>query len=89
MCLTDNNFKNLPTGDVVDKIIRELKHEDLIGTTDNEGHFETSLYHGDYEATISHPDLTSSSSSVGMKFNVVPTTNQEALDVKFSSISFP
>ncbi|XP_027108856.2 endo-1,4-beta-xylanase 5 [Coffea arabica] len=88
MCLTDNNFRNLPTGDVVDKIIKELKHEDLIGTTDDEGHFETSLYHGDYEAIISHPAMPSSSSSVGMKFNVAPTTNQATLDVKFSSISF-
>ncbi|KAF7811084.1 endo-1,4-beta-xylanase A-like [Senna tora] len=24
MCLTDNNFKNLPTGDVVDKVLNEL-----------------------------------------------------------------
>ncbi|KAK4345594.1 hypothetical protein RND71_035770 [Anisodus tanguticus] len=33
MCLTDNNFKNLPMGDVVDKARATLSHEDLVGTT--------------------------------------------------------
>ena len=41
MCLTDNNFKNLATGDVVDKIHVSLTHEDLVGTTNAEGYFET------------------------------------------------
>ncbi|KAK6143148.1 hypothetical protein DH2020_023496 [Rehmannia glutinosa] len=56
MCLTDNNFKNLATGDVVDKIRNEWSSAaDLPGTTDSNGFFQTSLFHGEYEAKISHP----------------------------------
>ncbi|CAI9769998.1 unnamed protein product [Fraxinus pennsylvanica] len=48
MCLTDNNFKNLPTGDVVNKLMSEWgRPTSLKGTTDSNGHFETSLFHGD------------------------------------------
>ncbi|CAN1141517.1 Endo-1,4-beta-xylanase 5 [Linum perenne] len=46
MCLTDNNFKNLPTGYVVDKLLREW------GKTDENGYLETSLYHGDYNVLV-------------------------------------
>ncbi|XP_050369336.1 endo-1,4-beta-xylanase 5-like [Argentina anserina] len=58
MCLTDNNFKNLPTGDVVDKLLSEwgLKAGfTSSATTDANGVFETSLPHGDYEVQISDP----------------------------------
>ncbi|PIA60877.1 hypothetical protein AQUCO_00300413v1, partial [Aquilegia coerulea] len=60
MCLTDNNFKNLPTGDVVDKLISEWTQKNLVGTTNNNGFFETSLFHGDYEVEITHPKRNSS-----------------------------
>ncbi|KAI3805009.1 hypothetical protein L1987_26985 [Smallanthus sonchifolius] len=52
MCLTDNNFKNLPTGDVVDKIIREHFNAVVTATTDLDGFYETSLIHGDYEVSF-------------------------------------
>ncbi|MCD7451141.1 hypothetical protein HAX54_009766 [Datura stramonium] len=45
MCLTDNNFKNFPTGDVVDKILKEWSHQGFSGTTDENGFFETSLFY--------------------------------------------
>ncbi|CAL5377495.1 unnamed protein product [Camellia sinensis] len=62
MCLTDNNFRNLPTGDVVDRLIREWSHSGLsAGTTDSNGHFKTRLFHGDYEVTITHPNMVNSS----------------------------
>ncbi|PHT98257.1 hypothetical protein BC332_32849 [Capsicum chinense] len=61
MCLTDNNFKNLPTGDVVDKIRATMSHEGLVGTTNAEGYFETSLFHGDYKAIVAHPSMEDSS----------------------------
>ncbi|CAH1444289.1 unnamed protein product [Lactuca virosa] len=51
MCLTDNNFRNLATGDVVDKIIKEFFGVVITGTTDGEGFYETSLIHGDYEVS--------------------------------------
>jgi hypothetical protein len=55
MCLTDNNFKNLPTGDVVDKLLNEWGKTTVSGTTDENGFLETSLFHGDYEMETSHP----------------------------------
>lgn len=55
MCLTDNNFKNLPTGDVVDKLISEWGKAEVLGTTDQDGLLELSLFHGDYKIQINHP----------------------------------
>lgn len=57
MCLTDDNFNNFPTGDVVDKIIAEWTYgkDGVQGATDTHGQFMTSLFHGEYEATIIHP----------------------------------
>lgn len=54
MCLTDNDFRNLATGDVVDNIIKEFFGVVVTGTTDGEGFYETSLIHGDYE--VSYPN---------------------------------
>ncbi|XP_073120301.1 endo-1,4-beta-xylanase 5-like [Henckelia pumila] len=73
MCLTDNNFKSLATGDVVDRFIRTLNEADGVReTTDARGVFGTSLFHGEYEAEISHP--------LGVKthkFSVAPNESQE------------
>ncbi|PIN02811.1 Endo-1,4-beta-xylanase [Handroanthus impetiginosus] len=53
MCLTDQNFNNLDTGEVVDKFIAEWTYSfGLEGKTDSDGYFETSLFHGQYEATL-------------------------------------
>ncbi|EHA8591782.1 endo-1,4-beta-xylanase 5-like [Cocos nucifera] len=60
MCLTDNNFKNLPTGDVVDKLIAEWSGN-VVGKTDADGFFEAQLFHGEYEMSISDPTVNSSS----------------------------
>ena len=61
MCLTDNNFKNLPTGDVVDKLMGQwFGFKYLSGKTDSNGFFETFLSHGDYHATIHHQASNSS-----------------------------
>ncbi|XP_073312451.1 endo-1,4-beta-xylanase 5-like [Primulina huaijiensis] len=73
MCLTDNSFKNLPTGDVVDRFLRTLTVADGVQeTTDANGAFETSLFHGEYEAEISHPRGVKSH-----KFSVVPNEERE------------
>ncbi|EXC31477.1 Endo-1,4-beta-xylanase C [Morus notabilis] len=77
MCLTDNNFKNLPTGDVVDKLMHEWGYQNrvvLSGTTDASGFYETSLFHGDYEVKISHPEVISSSFSQSL--NVAPKLDE-------------
>ncbi|KAI3702322.1 hypothetical protein L6452_28056 [Arctium lappa] len=56
MCLTDNSFRNLPTGDVVDKIIHEFFGTTVTATTDANGFYDTSLVHGDYQLSFAHFD---------------------------------
>ena len=74
MCLTDNNFKNLPTGDVVDKLLHEWGLKGVTaGTVDGNGFYEASLSHGDYQVKISHPTLENS--SLSRSFNVAPQNN--------------
>ncbi|KAK8586195.1 hypothetical protein V6N13_130717 [Hibiscus sabdariffa] len=78
MCLTDNNFKNLATGDVVDKLLKEWGiTATLQGQTDAHGFFEASLFHGEYEVKISHP-VGAANTSLSQRFKVEPA--QEALD---------
>ncbi|KAJ4880713.1 Glycosyl hydrolase family 10 protein [Raphanus sativus] len=70
MCLTDGNFRNLPTGDVVDKLLREwggLRGQ-TTGLTYADGYFEASLFHGDYDLSIDHP-LTNSTASHSFKLS--------------------
>ncbi|KAL2460331.1 Glycosyl hydrolase family 10 protein [Abeliophyllum distichum] len=76
MCLTDTNFNNLPTGDAVDKIVSEWRHEGFVGTTDSDGYFKTSLFHGVYKARIS---LSTGQNSEKIKevFEVKPTMEED------------
>lgn len=85
MCLTDNNFKNLPTGDVVDKVRATLSHEDLVGMTNAEGYFETSLFHGDYEAIVTHPSMAISSFHHNLTVTPITSksTSERSLSYKF------
>ncbi|KAK4378508.1 hypothetical protein RND71_000370 [Anisodus tanguticus] len=85
MCLTDNNFRNLPTGDVVDKARATLSHEGLVGTTNEEGYFETSLFYGDYKAIVTHPSIADS--SFHHNLTVIPTTS-ESIGDKLLSYKF-
>ncbi|KAK3027474.1 hypothetical protein RJ639_041080, partial [Escallonia herrerae] len=55
MCLTDSNFKNLPTGDVVDKLLKEWTRERLDGDTDDDGVYEHQVFYGHHLVTISDP----------------------------------
>ncbi|KAK4431125.1 Endo-1,4-beta-xylanase 4 [Sesamum alatum] len=72
MCLTDDNFKNLATGDVVDKIMAEWTYAGgFKATTDARGRFQTSLFHGQYEAQITHSKLAKLNSNL-KKFEVFP-----------------
>ncbi|CAN0920752.1 Endo-1,4-beta-xylanase 5, partial [Linum grandiflorum] len=71
MCLTDNNFRNLATGDVVDKLLGEWGGDSVVvGETDEDGYLETTLFHGEYEVMISHPDLFGNSSSSAKRLSV-------------------
>ncbi|XP_076904128.1 endo-1,4-beta-xylanase 5-like [Bidens hawaiensis] len=54
MCLTHGhiNFKNLPAGDVMDRMIHKHFSGVFTATTDDNGFTETSLIHGDYEVSF-------------------------------------
>ncbi|XP_057802308.1 endo-1,4-beta-xylanase 5-like [Salvia miltiorrhiza] len=57
MCLTDDDYNNLPAGDAVDKFMSEfIRVPDTNMKTDRNGAFEASLFHGEYEASITLPD---------------------------------
>ncbi|GLT98125.1 hypothetical protein SLE2022_156440 [Rubroshorea leprosula] len=82
MCLTDNNFKNLPTGDVVDKLLREWGiNRAFEVSTDSEGFYESSLPHGDYEAKITHPTLFESSPGHTFKVTSTSSSKQQSMPV--------
>ncbi|TVU30653.1 hypothetical protein EJB05_22284, partial [Eragrostis curvula] len=57
MCLTDDNFRNLPVGDVVDKLIAEWRTHTKAVTTDADGVVQVDLVHGEYNFTVIHPSL--------------------------------
>ncbi|XP_056699233.1 endo-1,4-beta-xylanase 5-like [Spinacia oleracea] len=56
LCLVDPNFKNLPAGDVVDKVLKEWgrHNKEVVATTDAEGFVNLSLLHGDFGVTLQH-----------------------------------
>ncbi|KAL1818856.1 hypothetical protein ACET3Z_013725 [Daucus carota] len=60
MTLADNNFRNTPVGDLVDKLLNEWRSEVEEFTTDDNGLLEVSLFHGEYEVTVLHPTKNSS-----------------------------
>ncbi|PIN03202.1 Endo-1,4-beta-xylanase [Handroanthus impetiginosus] len=79
MCLTDQNFDNLDTGDVVDKFIAEWTHSSgLEGKTDSNGYFETSLFHAQYEA-----NLRLGKKPILQKFEVAPNGDGKHEEVVF------
>ncbi|KAL7082582.1 hypothetical protein ACP275_14G108500 [Erythranthe tilingii] len=81
-CLTDNNFRNTDNGNVVDSFRNELTHADgLRGTTDSNGFFEASLFHGEYEAKIINGDAVSSSQEISVVPNEETVLNVHRLTV--------
>ncbi|GAU14980.1 hypothetical protein TSUD_47750 [Trifolium subterraneum] len=53
--LADRNFRNTPSGDVVDKLIKEWGTGPKTTIADSRGIVDISLHHGDYDVTITHP----------------------------------
>ncbi|KAJ8530957.1 hypothetical protein K7X08_023838 [Anisodus acutangulus] len=82
MCfdLTDNSWENLPTGNIVDKFMRELSHEGFIGNSDSNGYFKTSLFHGDYQVKFSHLNAATRTKS----FKLESTSNTQKIVLKFN-----
>ncbi|KAK1559545.1 hypothetical protein Q3G72_015551 [Acer saccharum] len=63
--LTYNDMNNLPTRDVVEKLLHEWGIRSLQVTTDANGFFETFLFHNaEYQIKIIHSAIGNSSSSV-------------------------
>lgn len=83
MCLTDNDFNNLATGDVVDDFMRRINHQGLISNTNHDGYVETSLYHGDYEVIIKHSTIKHQ--SFAHKINVAKGKDSNTLMMKLSA----
>ncbi|KAM3314531.1 hypothetical protein ACQJBY_033392 [Aegilops geniculata] len=52
MCLTDWNLKNLPVGDVVDRLLQEWQTGQVAGPTDAHGAYSFSGYLGEYVVTV-------------------------------------
>ena len=61
MCLTDNNFHNLPAGDAVDKLLKEWQTGVEVGQTDEQGAYSFYGFLGEYEATVTDGKKTAKS----------------------------
>ncbi|VAH53095.1 unnamed protein product [Triticum turgidum subsp. durum] len=81
MCLTDNNFTNLPTGNVVDKLIAEWKTHPVAATTDANGVAELNLVHGEYTFTVTHPSLESATAHT-LTVDASSSALEHAIDIK-------
>ncbi|XP_027112047.1 endo-1,4-beta-xylanase 5-like [Coffea arabica] len=58
MCLTDNNFRNLPAGDVVDNLLKEWQTGAVEGQTDDHGSFSFYGFFGEYKVTVCYGNRT-------------------------------
>lgn len=59
MCLTDNNFHNLPAGEIVDKLLEEWQTGKVEGVTDQLGSFSFHGFLGEYTILVKYGDRTS------------------------------
>ncbi|GAB2292123.1 hypothetical protein Dimus_026375 [Dionaea muscipula] len=86
MCLTDNNFRNLPTGDVVDKLIGEWRlrsHNQgvvVVGSTDVHGFLDATLSHGEYEVEITAHHDTGMNSSFTQRLTVAAAVGDHKME---------
>ena len=89
MCLVDANFKNLPAGDVLDKLIKEWRggHPTRVsfGVTDENGYFNTSLLHGEYEVKFLQQKDTLEAGSVESSHRFTVDHQSSKQTIKFVS----
>jgi GH35 family endo-1,4-beta-xylanase len=81
MCLTDNSFKNLPVGNVVDKLIAEWKTHRTAATTDEKGTVELDLPHGVYNFTVTHPSVKGTATHI-MTVDAASSASDHTITVK-------
>nr|AAM08566.1 Putative 1,4-beta-xylanase [Oryza sativa Japonica Group]AAM10753.1 Hypothetical protein [Oryza sativa Japonica Group] len=82
MCLTDNSFKNLPVGTLVDKLIAEWKTHKTAATTGADGAVELDLPHGDYNLTVSHPSLGTNATVRAMTVDAASLASERLVNIK-------
>ena len=61
MCLTDNEFQNLPAGDVVDKLLEEWQTSYVEGVTDDHGAYSFYGFLGEYSISVKYRKTTANS----------------------------
>ncbi|XP_022749204.1 uncharacterized protein LOC111298742 [Durio zibethinus] len=61
MCLTDQNFNNLPAGDVVDNLLKEWQTGEIKGQTDEHGSYSFYGFLGEYKVYASYGNRTANS----------------------------
>lgn len=61
MCLTDNDFNNLPAGDMVDKLLQEWQTGYVKGETDERGSYSFYGFLGEYKVTAKYGNRTTNS----------------------------
>ncbi|KAK7409768.1 hypothetical protein VNO78_00068 [Psophocarpus tetragonolobus] len=61
MCLTDNDFKNLEAGDVVDKLLEEWQSGRIEGVADLHGSFSFYGFLGEYRISVKYGNRTTES----------------------------
>ena len=61
MCLTDNDFRNLPAGDVVDKLLQEWQTGHVEGVTDEHGSYSFFGFLGEYRISVKYGNRTADS----------------------------
>uniref|UniRef100_A0A5B7C3G5 Putative Glycosyl hydrolase family 10 protein isoform 1 n=1 Tax=Davidia involucrata TaxID=16924 RepID=A0A5B7C3G5_DAVIN len=61
MCLTDDDFHNLPAGDVVDKVLKEWQTGVVEGHTDEHGSYSFYGFLGEYKVTVKYGNKTANS----------------------------
>lgn len=61
MCLTDNNFRNLPAGNVVDKLLIEWQTGKMKGLSDEHGSYSFNGFLGEYMVIVKYGNRTATS----------------------------
>lgn len=58
MCLTDNDMKNLPSGDMVDKLLQEWQTGHVEGVTEEHGSYSFYGFLGEYRVSVEYGKRT-------------------------------
>lgn len=61
MCLTDSSFRNLPAGDVVDRLLQEWQTSTVKGVTDSHSSFSFYGFLGEYKISVHLGNKTANS----------------------------